>query len=1582
MNNLFMLQATPAALAFTAIGAAEGAFLMSERDSAWGMLAGAAVVGTAANVATGSILDLYGAIMPQEISSGLLRRTEVDASNATSTVLRGAQTSLNETIDSISGAIQRGELDTTVLRANLSKQVSPQFATMSDHDLMYALDAHAQQVSGDRRELLKFRDVIKNSNYIESVSGAQITPSTSARVSIGPNESKAVIRNKLRKHFRDVLNNPAEIAKEKAHQMAPVLEGKRVEIDDFTMKISVQGDNGPEVAKLALVGNTSEGSMFHRANGLDFPQRGINPYADLLQKGQTVPMMRRGVMRSVKVTTDGSRGSLNATKQYHADQLLGLTHLVNGDITDKEVLQIAALGQTTKLHAGNDSVSPIRMGDSHSVATAYAKRISGTIDLRATYKFVEDADTGARRLSLRPLGVAIEDGSHRSDFSRYLNIVTATGDHNPLEGQGMNSVGMISEKGAIEQAYTAGHMHAEDRGASTVNARSHVPINPADSAYLRSIEADTSGVSELRASASTGTRIHMSETLGEVIPDLFDDRLVFADGHGIANPAKVDLFTSRELTRISLGNMGDAIAPSFDVSLPFPTQATSSGSAVDMQALLQMDATERKLWLELNPVEINNSQIVGYSQEGKAARLAPHFTTGKLVSASPTEDGLDLVFDAKFVPHDSVKVFGVSSKSGLTFAENRGSFSLIGTMALGESRGMFASEKSSSGVISHVIKDESLGVLGQRVSSEALLGSFLDALEAGDKKVSGVMLEAQDAALIQRWSEVGQKDIQTVLTGAPEDITELITDLKESLRGQGMDKQIVQMKTALGDSYSEAGRQEGAAVLRAITVVSRKKAAQDIMMTAAEHATGTGDATLIRTARMLDSGSTGNTKNQMNDIIHLMRETFSQKEGTSYPLFSPSLGESINGAGNVGSMSWLESQQLLSTGMDADVIESMTAQDRGALYELSMVRNSDTAGNVSAKSFATGTDVAAAITSTIHVPAPERATHLKNLGLDQAFDEDTFVYTLKNPASGMQSVSIALEETGFSGPKQHAGKSIILPTEKLKSKVIAADIAVTNASTSAGMAAAQEALNRVSAELVDSYSSLVTKGSNLVKMASKRSAPGSRFLTARPIGGTADDFAQEFSKQAKIDGNNPLVGFVSKNTARGMYSDMGISNIEDHMHPTGTPGISRLVMPSGEGLMSQVSREPAQGPGSSLGRAMFVSNAVDTSSDHYYLPKSEKIMHEFAYLDYDYDHVRVLPTLGLSSEQMIRYNEHNTGKVQALEDLIGVQERIKVKGNVNHMNVTTAFRGAQEQALEEMKAGELGRIRKVASPAVTKFVTELNLALDATPINGDTSHLAPRVLAHGLTENLLKSNHKSTSDSLRGPLEKIMESQTRFRSGQMTSGTYQRSIRNSLDEALGGNMDSAPIGQKRVYDAALTQLVSSHVQHDEYIAKTGQYVISNIRDGDTPFEKLQSNVQAKIQASSIPTKSTNIEVRAASKNMRSIVDRVSGQTAAFRSRNSPMIAMATAGLAGITLAVRDTEEQLAMTSPGGEKPEALQPLSNETAAVRKYNPQKHYDASVEARAESRPNFGSMDRALFGNEQPRVSINMNDTSGIY
>lgn len=1553
----------------TIAGAGIGAFTQYKEDNLGGMAAGAAIGGYAAHSMSGDLMELYGNIAPEKISLDLLKRAELDISNVHSSMFDDAVDSVNKAMLNIRNNLNRDSYDSGILQNNLSVMVDSKFKNLTGDNLYEGINAHMQDMLDrdvGRKELIEYRDVLKNDYRIDSLkTGVEARPQRPG-MSFSRTEELESISSRLESYYINELGVNPETAKRKAWGLAHAIQGTSSSIDDMTLNLGVTTDGRERTVPISLVGETSEGLPFTRVGEVDFPERGFNPYGHFYDSGGEITP--DGGSRMF-VTSDGANGSFNVTQKFHSDEMMGLQYDINKVLTDEDKIAASEMAHQNRLYSGQDSRSPIRMGSENSEASAYAKRVGGTINLKNTFVYDKDRE----QLVYGELSTRIRTGEERSESSRIANRIASEREYNPLVYQGNSALGMITAPENAEDLHVPGFITAETRGASSVNFREQVPKFGSDSEYLEYI-AKEKGVEDLRKSVSTGARIHMSEELGNVIPDLFNSTYAFDDGHGLANPAQRDKFTARELTSVTIGNRGDDIAGEFRLSMHLPSGSERSGKPLNMEGLINMTRGDRQLWLAHNDITVGNQQILGYDEGNRATGLSKQFTSGRLADINIADGKMTMVFDAENVPYDWTKIFGVSSKSGLTFAnESDEAYSLIGSLALGESRGEF---KVVSGKTQpfFMLETDTFGTKGELVNASELLAGFKRRWTEGNKVAIDLQTEAFESTLIQRWDEIGQADIPKILRGNRADIDEIGVSLKDSLRGKNLD---IAIESFLGPATSPERK---AAIYRSIMATSGKKSGQDLFMTAAEHATNTGNVGDMKLLAGLDISSNLDITESFYEITNIMERTYAGKEGVSYAMFSPSVGDAIYGAGNQGSMSWIERSQLLSVGHSEEVIDAMTQPNRSALYELSLIAGSGKRGTFSAADFAEGTNPESILRNAFRRPAEERLGFLENSGMKAKPVNGALFYDLQNSASGRKSIGIGLEETNLSGLKEYNNKSILLEIEKARLEAISADMELSNASSLNGRALARDRFELAIGKLTDVENSAMSGDNNLTKEAAKRSAIGSQFLTARPIGGAEDKFARARSSTARLAGETEQIAFASEKTIGQMYSSMGL-DINDYSYDTGVKGIKGYHMPTGpENLMVQISREPAQGPGSSLGHVLFSSDALDPNSNAIYTPQSQILMNKFAYKDYDGDHLRVMTTLGLDEDQMIEYKRANTKVLDGLHELLNVQENIAVKGTVNELNVSTQFDSKQGKAIHNLHESELIRLRKVDASKATQMVTEINLALDMVGKSGDPQ-IAERVLAHGLTENLLKSSHKSVDNAKRGLVNDFEDAQKLFRSGAMTPKQYGIEIHGIFDEALGANKHKMDGIALDLYESGMSSMVSAHVDKDLEIARDGGTMLSQIGEGLDKFKKQQANLDARLQSKLFKTELTEVDMNTVMNKAKKAYGTYESESFRFMGKNKGKLGALAAGLGAVAIMGRDSPEQLAASTPMSK--ESLKPLPNESAYVRKYNPRNDHSVTASVMTSgNNMNGRSLDRALFGDGDRRVNVNITDKSGMF
>jgi len=131
----------------------------------------------------------------------------------------------------------------------------------------------------------------------------------------------------------------------------------------------------------------------------------------------------------------------------------------------------------------------------------------------------------------------------------------------------------------------------------------------------------------------------------------------------------------------------------------------------------------------------------------------------------------------------------------------------------------------------------------------------------------------------------------------------------------------------------------------------------------------------------------------------------------------------------------------------------------------------------------------------------------------------------------------------------------------------------------------------------------------------------------------------------------------------------------------------------------------------------------------------------------------------------------------------------------------------------------------------------------------------------------------------------------------------------------------------------------------------------------------------------IPSRVDGVDMKSIMHSGKKLYNEVGSEIMGFLDKNKAPLGAGLVGLGTLALMSRDTPEQLAASSPS-TPPEPLQPLPDKKGYIRKYNPGSDRSISGIVNSNGNYNSGSLDRALFGDDVGKVSINITDKSGMF
>jgi len=1582
----------------TMFSAGAGAYSQDPLEHPFAAIAGAAIGGYVGAKTSGDVFDTYKRLMPNKLTVDAISRRRVDVSAATDTSLGEARKSIATRMNKV---ISNPD-DYKLYRDNLSTMIDDRFSGAANTDqLVEKMESYLDEIGGDKRKMLQFKDILSNKNKISTVTKTPMGLSSGVSSYIKSTDSVKDIKSKLRSHYQGIgLTNPRE-KKALVENLSQYLHGRTTAIEDYTMTMFADTDRP---MKMQLTGINASGQRMTVRNDIAYMPKSISPYGGMY--ADNVPLYN-ATGDKMKIGAISSGDTIGIATKYRAEELPALVMQANsGSLTDDELRALAPIMEKSYIYSAND-VGMHKL-DSADIS-GFGKRIGQTLEFEDTIQqYMED---GVRKAKMIKMNTRIEGGADRSQNSILLNKLQDQLGINPLHGQNTSALTGVTVESATERLYSPGFFMSGSRQQSYVNYREVQHLEESDSKWLeyKKEQYKTNrkyNVEELQRSAAHGERIQISSQLAEIAPNMFGQEETYrldkkgkrmkdangkylmragrgntyaiADGHGLLNAQHKSKFAGTQNTTINIADIGDELMSKYNMSFD-----TGEGMA-SIEDLMSMDETSMQKYLRDNEIMAKSGEILGYDAEGKALGIKKYFTKGRLNSVTRTEAGLALSFTGMYTPKDWVKIFGTSSKSGLTAAKGK-DFAEIGAVSLAEARGYVTLEGGKFEVgmgYGAQFQQTNAGAPGlslqegTKYSPEEFLSKF-----RGSSLGEDLMKEASKATMIQRWEDIGQEGVEKLLLGGKTEGLAFAEELQQSIKGK--DKVFDKWASEIvGMGFTRGEREKKVAIYQTMLSMSDDKSTQDMFLTIAEDAAvGLRDKDLSFLHKLEEKGIDFSTddKNRLRGMF----ESLSSKavEGKSITQFTTSLGEGSLGSGSTGSLSWLEHTMLKSTGFDKLMLGDMTELDRAALQELHLVQSVYDKGAFDSTSFKGVTDEGRFMHDLIRTDAENRRYLLESKGVKLNTDATSASYILKNRAekgkAGAEkvlSIPVGFEDTNYSGMKEYAGREMLFEVEQIRSRVIQSDIALSNAGSAAAISTAKSTFQSNVEDLINMQSRMMSGDNDLRKAAARRTAKNSNVMLARPIGGTAD--------------TADSVLYVSKGYAKRMYqkADLNYKDFSTTAHKG--KGLMNLHNQYGQDLYAQVSREPVQGPFSSMGFRMMVDTSLADTGDHVFIPQKNELLNKFAFLDYDADHLRMMSALSLSEKQTEDYIMRNKKMESGARRLVSLQSSLGVKGGFKELNIISQFDSMDAKEKHMLQRGELGGLRKTDSAAATTIVLELNKALDIEG-SGKDMYLAERVLAHNLTENLLKSSHKSDASVLRGSVQDILTAQTALEKGG-SEKQYSDALYNIMNETLGGKFDSMSEDTKGLYKQSLRSLADIGAKRHLGIKEKGETFLDkgagrrkNLSTADAQRAMIE---YAGMQGGEgpIPSRTIASDGESIKRAARSSLSEAKAGIGGVMSRNKGLLAVGAAGLFGLAMMSRDIPDQMSATSPSySEKAQPLQPLPDQKGYIRQYSPNTGMSASASVRtSSSNMNPGTLDRALFGDNIGKVSVNVTDKSGMF
>lgn len=1324
--------------------------------------------------------------------------------------------------------------------------------------------------------------------------------------------------------IKDYIASIKDILIQEYNNPSDVAERKAAIIGNSTYGSSVEF-SGSEMkvdgSSINITSYGSDGSRFTTRGSTKFSTKSFNPYARAYTDGISYQNSNVPGFESSKVPTIS-----DALTAYDPEEMLGF----RGDRTISEVSDMVLKYSG---YIGEDS----RINKSNSSYVSFIKNNSIDVGLTLSPKG-----------SLYEINQVGKGRDQVSELNRFINKVAKETGRSPYSQISHNTLTEIWNPSQGDLWHPAA-FKTEEAGASRVNIRATgTSANANKSVALQKLaESGNTGAEALLYHSNQGTRVDLSSGSSKLLSHLFGDNVVPDDGLSLVTEDAIDNYKSYEEFSIKVKNIGTIDNPIAMLSDEFSSGVIGS--------------------------KISPGTDLGFDTNGLPVSLGKQFTSGVIDDAIVGADEIILKGTGEYSPKrgDVVKHFGVSNKPNSL---------VVNKSVMDNAIGLSILERMDN---VEVGKDF-ISVDGNRVVDQMEIRKLLETTYRNEfDRLKGLGNYAHFSSIateISRYEDVGLSLLDDIVSGNKESVDEFIDTLSNESKN-AFKKQISNLK----DSSSNKSSKMNSA--RTILALSDTKSNSDIWMTLYESEAVRRGGNLskledlkafITSDQFIKDTSSKESASAIKSLQRMMDHAYRGQVFTM-TTFTPDLSDSIAGIGNRASASWLVQNTMKMNGFTDYELSKIMKSNPLKVNEMAMLMSHSDKGSLDI-SGQEGNKYR--LPSVLEMNTSERADTLKSLGYK--FNDKKFVnYSLSKEIDGVRSLPISFQDNSYSGASDIGDIRVVKRLDRLRSDIIAKDIALRDTMNPDAAKYAEADLRKSVSAYISEYDKIM---SNLSKDASKKELVDSKIMSASFVSGEAEKFASDFHNNT----GRRNIAFVSRDQAREMFPK---SSIE-----TGKSSIKRISSADGNTALALLHREPAQGPGSAIPFEIYVDdnmNDFGKSRNQVYFATDDNgtFLKRMMFGDADRDPIGFTPLDKYSSDELSSIRSKSNALATKLDSLFDMQKMMSPKSDKKISQTLLDMESSEHFSRYMSMAGQKGRHRKPIAPAATRANVDLSMSIGMNKSLSEDRAYAARTIAHNLTENLLKTKHKLTLDhgeNPNGAAELFSAYQDKwFNSGKDGGSSMLRSeLTSIIDDQIGGKImaldDSDEI--KMNYISARDDLVTSYERHGRYIFNnpTSQLDIASL--AGKGFNEKRSGIE-RVLLNGASITSGNLEGTSAGTvsqmryNASEAVKEIVSSSKSFLSDNKKLLATGAITLAAIaSITGADKMERSAKSMPSPQK-ETLKPLNDTKAYVRKDNPQGK-NVKIDARVEkSRLNQGLINDTLFSDSQ-KVNMNITDRSGLF
>lgn len=1281
--------------------------------------------------------------------------------------------------------------------------------------------------------------------------------------------------------------------------------------------------------------------------------RKINPYAGLVGKDGSGEIKQYDVVDGKYSNPKYLKVDGNLLNQgYLPEDLIGAMGTHQGrPLTAPELLETIRKGNSTRqynatasLYMAQQASDVILLGDTLRAPTARAAKDG--------YKWAQ---------------------ASREQITEAIRLVQRVTNRSPVRGVSGNNIKQIS----TGQGYTQWlPVPAIENNAEYTNVREYKPLYNEKLIKMY----DGTSMAHRYEHGNNMKSISVSNNLADYFAQKFGPEFSIDDGSGIV---------INHANKQSLANFREdvAVLGVFEENGTYKIQSRFGSLLTD--DFFKLDPSERIAQIKAAGLQsISRGEVIGEGQHKTIERLGAQYDRAEITDIVKTERGVEVKFKSISEPTDWVKLFSLEHKTGNSIID--------GSTRSAQGMQMLAALEAA-GEIS--VGKDGLYVGPDRKKVE--LGTLMD-----DARFEGLRQKYAEQALsiqhISSYTESKKEVLQGILGG---DKNALNSWLKRTQSSDLMNDEFTKnlINTVADQSANKFERANAARYVDMIRTDNKFSAGifHDIATRIYENKGINIVDSLRAEAEALVKGDADRRKQAHQYLFSQLKAAYgnnSLSQNIQNIFVTAETGVESHGSGNLSSASHLQIATMKASGWTDDMLDNMFKSDVNPFIDINLARSQFQEGLLDISNL--NKDQLGQLNQVFAQAPEQRAGFLRRMGF--AVPEGALFTSISlSGDSQIKSVPISFVSSNRTGMTAYNPEiqEVLTSFERSRQNLLGAEL--TFRASQIGSSTIDESLKKnITSAAQDLEKVTGDSFMRLLKESSKRKAVVGNISTVISYGG------EDVRRINKNLGPTAFIGTEHKWALDAQLRQFG-SHLEyaDVIGENGkvSDRYKKLVQVMEDGsrqdFLYQYTREPAQGPHSS----MIMNTVVDLQSargnQYVGIAGGDKFLGVLSKLDYDADSPAFAGIVGMNKEQYSRIKSIQKMQRDTGDALLKSYDP-KNPNDPGFAAMLDPKRRAKEGAFRTLlDDGLSGEIQDVLSMSHAKaaerkysagLATTLNQNMQRSLIGASGSDIEiarASNLIYGVTEATLKTSHKDlgqyTIDQDKA-IKNLTEISSLAGKGEIGESEFKNRFKTNLNNLLSIN-DSHLTGDFGKDYISAQNLVAD--RYFNYLKDGGKHPTLgqnvDMRDLGGSINRLAEDY---LKDSIGPSKASGITITTELNRIKSAAaapkEALNSVKNIFKKNKTPLL-IGGAALAGLALFnAADTTELPANRTPMPSKPSAPQPLeprsiaTGHTRTLREKNP---YDVKITGSTKNSSNIRKFVQG-DGREVRKVDVNYKTRQG--